>query len=258
RAAGSIAALRPLWAGADRVIFNGDTVETRARRHRADAARHLDELRRLTAEDGVELILIAGNHDPLICETDWVTLGGGAVVVTHGDLLHAAVAPWSDLDGERENTFDAALSARGEDRDSASLSDRADAARRASVRQWRRQQLDRFATADRNVWQRTWRRFRKVLNVLHYWRTFPGLAEEFAHEYFPSCRFFVFGHIHRPGVWLGPAGVDGRPPVAVINTGAFAFPRRPRAVVIVDGRVTFWKVRFNRRRGHRLSRSPMQ
>ncbi len=31
RGAGSIEALRPLWDGMDRVIFNGDTAETRAK-----------------------------------------------------------------------------------------------------------------------------------------------------------------------------------------------------------------------------------
>ena len=96
RGAGSAEALRPLWQGADRLILNGDTAETRSPRTRDAAHQRLEELKQLTADDGVELTLIAGNHDPFVSELDWLELAGGAVVLNHDDILHPAVRTWDE------------------------------------------------------------------------------------------------------------------------------------------------------------------
>ncbi|MEM9882320.1 MAG: metallophosphoesterase [Planctomycetota bacterium] len=259
RGAGSVAALRPLWAGADRVVFNGDTAETRGRRHATEAERRIDELRRLTAEDGVELTLIAGNHDPFVGEHDWLELCGGAVVLTHGDVLHEAIAPWSEeapqLARLRNSILDG-LTGDARTRAEADLDEKLAAAKRASARQWRRDRFDGYRRSRQSPVGRWWQKARRLGSVLHYWTVMPRRAVRFARDHHPACRFFVFGHIHRPGVWIDRgARPDGGDRV-VLNTGSFFLPRRPRAVVIEDGELIFRKVRFDKKQGHRLADRP--
>lgn len=255
RGAGSAAALRPLWQGATRVIFNGDTAETRSQRFYDESTRRIEELRRLTAEDGVELTLIAGNHDPLISEIDWVELFDGRVVITHGDLLHPAVAPWSDENNELENEYRQAMREMKETPDSADARDKSRAAKRASARYWRKQGLDRYYNESRGLWRKWLTRARKASLVLYYWVAMPRRARRFARGHFPDCRFFIFGHIHRPGVWRWPTE-DGIGELVVLNTGAYRTPRWPRAVVIENGQIGLYKVRFSRKNGHRLADRP--
>ncbi|MEO1236984.1 MAG: metallophosphoesterase, partial [Planctomycetota bacterium] len=152
RGAGSAAALRPLWAGFDRVVFNGDTAETRSPRHRDASHRAVDEIGRMTAEDGVALTVVAGNHDPFVSEIDWVELAGGAVLATHGDLLHPAVAPWADESHRLAEAADAALAELGEDRSSADARQLAEAAKRASARHWRREVQGGYERRSAGVW----------------------------------------------------------------------------------------------------------
>ncbi|MEM6458677.1 MAG: metallophosphoesterase family protein [Planctomycetota bacterium] len=259
RGAGGAEALRPLWAGADRVVFNGDTVETRARRRAPEAERRLDELRELTAADGVELTLICGNHDPFVGELDWLELGGGAVVLTHGDVLHEAVSPWAEGAADVARDRNAILDGlTGEDRDraEAELDEELAAAKRAAARKWRRRQMDRYRRARRGGLGRLWHRTRRLWLVFYFWSVMPRRAVRFAREHHPACRFFVFGHIHRPGVWIDRGALPGGGDRVVLNTGSFDVPRRPRAVVIGDGEVSFWKVRFDKKRGHRLAGRP--
>ena len=146
--------MRGLWAGADVVVFNGDTAETRAQRTYDESMHRVAELRRAAAEDGVELILIAGNHDPLIVDRDWVHLADGAVVATHGDLIHPEIAPWAEENKHLKRDTERVL---GKPIESAGLSERANAAKRASVRAWRRLALEKFTKSDSGFWRRRWR-----------------------------------------------------------------------------------------------------
>lgn len=263
RGAGSAEALRPLWAGATRVIFNGDTAEARSQRRYDESMQRIEDLKRLTAEDGVQLTLIAGNHDPLVSERDWLELFDGRVLLTHGDLLHPAIAPWSDENNELEDEYRRAMEQLDADPDSADAQAKADAARAASVRHWRKQLIEHYKKSSRGPWRKWVVRFRKAALVLYYWYAMPRRAMRFAEQHFPDCRFFVFGHIHRPGVWqdhkaeprVADENSGGR---IILNTGSFYTPRWPHAVVIEDGEISLWKIRFNRKRGHRLADRPLK
>ena len=92
---GSADAMRPLWQGVDRLIINGDAAEVHHPIHRAAAARQILRLVDLCDADGVTLTLLSGNHDPYLSETRHLSLAGGAVFVTHGDVLHPSIVPWS-------------------------------------------------------------------------------------------------------------------------------------------------------------------
>ncbi|MEM8739095.1 MAG: metallophosphoesterase family protein [Planctomycetota bacterium] len=254
RGAGSADAVRGLWRGAERVVLNGDTAETRNKRRRDEAHRRVEELKRAAAEDGVELVLVAGNHDPNVSEVDWVELCGGAVVATHGDILHLAVAPWSDVDGRLEGESREALAGLGATAQGADLATRAEAIKRASARHWRKTMQGRYEKRERGVAGRWAVKAQKASLVLYYWWAMPRRAMRFAEAEFSECAVFVFGHIHRPGVWVDRAARGGRGRV-VLNTGAFRLPKRPRAVVIEGGEAAMYKVVGGAGRGFRLGKA---
>lgn len=232
RGAGSAEALRPLWRGADELILNGDTAEVTDAGCRVEAARQVVRLQELCDEDGVRLTLVSGNHDPLITDTRYLHLLGGEVFVTHGDALHPAISPWTghakDLERLHEDMF-ASL-----DRDAMrGIDGRLGASQHASAIQW-----DRFVEHPDDFpprWRKPFNAGCKIARVFWYWHTLPRRATDFADRFAPRCRFFVFGHIHRAGIWE----FNGR---VIINTGAYEFPARPRGVVIDGGELAVCRI----------------
>jgi predicted phosphodiesterase len=270
RGAGSAEALRPLWAGADEVIFNGDVAEIADQRLRGPAARQVLRLQELTEADGVRLTLISGNHDPLLTDRRYLRLADREVFVTHGDILHPAISPWTDHARHlRQLHADAVLSL---DPDKArDIDHQLAACQHASVVQW-----DHFvnpppdaAAPPRRPTAALWDRLPgsakiekrssqgvKIFKALYYWHSIPRRAMGFARRFAPDSRFFIFGHIHRAGVWTDrspgtPAG--GR---TIINTGAYQTPRNPRAVVLEGHQLSVWPIEYDPA-GHRLGKRPI-
>ncbi len=244
------------------------------RRHRGDprkitrdaATRRVDELRRAAEADGIELALIAGNHDPVVSEHDWLTLADDRIVLTHGDLLHPAIAPWSDEDGVlrrlRDQEVGRTLDRQNESPLDLSLEEQAEATKRAAARHWRLERQQDYEQRNRSWLGRRVRQARTLGKVLYYWTEMPRRAQRFADQHFPQSRFFIFGHIHRPGVWIDPhpafgdtEGLDSAQRV-VINTGSFHQPCRPRAVTIDAEGVAYWKIKPDTKNGHRLAGRP--
>ncbi len=264
RGAHSAAALRPLWQGAAELIINGDVAEVADERLRGPAARQVMELLRLAEIDGVRVTLISGNHDPLLTDRRYLRLAQREVFLTHGDILHPAISPWTDhgkhmarlhadavmsLDPSKARDIDAQLAA----------------CKHASVIQW-----DEFVTRPhkpgvlarcvphrvRHPLGQKAALARKLVKAAYYWHTIPKRAMGFARRFAPESRFFVFGHIHRAGIWIDPgAGPDGQDRI-IINTGAYQNPRNPRAVVIEGQALSVWPVVFNTA-GHRLGPEPL-
>ncbi len=260
RGAHSAAALRPLWRGADEVIFNGDVAEVADERLRGPAARQVVELLRLAEEDGVAVTLISGNHDPLVTDRRYLRLAGREVFLTHGDILHPAISPWTDHGKHLARLHaDAVMSLDpGKARD---IDAQLAACQHASVVQW-----DHFVTRPhrRGAWARrvpdgVLRKTalaRKLVKAAYYWQTIPRRAMGFARRFAPESRFFVFGHIHRAGVWVDPGAGPGGADRVIINTGAYQSPRNPRAVVIENRRLEVWPVVFDRG-GHAFGPRPL-
>ena len=239
-AALSADALRPLWAGASRLVLNGDVVEVHHPDHWSDAARALLRLHDLSEEDGVELVLLSGNHDPYLSDRRHLLLADGAILVTHGDALHPSVAPWSPAHERLRVAHAAALAAMEEDDASErdALEARLAASQHASFAEWTDEDAVR-AEANRctitGMLMRPW----MPLLVLRYWAIFPRLAAQFLEEHVPDARFIVIGHSHRPGIWrFGER--------TVINTGCYGFPGHPRAVVIENDTLDVRRVERNR------------
>ena len=230
-AALSAEALRPLWRGASHLIVNGDLAEVHHPQHWAQAAQQTMHLLDLCEQDAVALTLLSGNHDPFISEVRHLHLADGQVFVTHGDALHPAVAPWSPAAGRMRKAHEEALAAiEPESRNH--LESRLKASQHASHAEWTQMEEEASHSTVRGMLLRPW----AIAQVLHYWTVFPKLVSSFIEEHAPQARFAILGHTHRPGIWT----INNR---VIINTGAFGFPGRPRAVCLDDGRLEVWPIR---------------
>ncbi len=230
------AQLRPLWQGADRLIVNGDVAEVHHPRHWSAAACQVLKLYDLCEQDGVELVLLSGNHDPYLSDIRHIHLADGAVFVTHGDVLHPAIAPWSPAAGRMREAHDEAI-ARLDPPSRGTLEARLSAAQHASLAEWQNLRHEAEQSTIPNMLIRPW----AIARVLAYWRKIPRLAADFLVQHAPAAQFIIIGHTHRPGVW--PVGAR-----TVINTGSFGFPGTPRAVVLQDTSMTIWRLIHHRDR----------
>jgi predicted phosphodiesterase len=234
----SLASLCPLFAGADRIVFNGDSLETR----RSPIADESDARRRefveFTRSTVPNCTVVAGNHDPDVSSIHHLSLLGGIVFITHGEVLYDDLVPWSrELPQIRELYRQelGALSAlqRG------APDERLAAAKRACARMvlmedpHPRDTWGRFLRTARIFWppRRSWAMFRA-------WSELPDRAAAFAREYRPGVRFVVVGHTHWPGVWI-------RSDAVVINTGSFQPPFGCYATDVSPEQIVVRQVRYS-------------
>ena len=242
----SAEALRPLWQGADELVLNGDVAELSDPRWRVDAARHIMQIQDLCEADGVRLTLLAGNHDPYLTDRRFLRLCHGEVFITHGDMLHPAISPWTSYAKQlRELHMDALEQLGSTERNQLSM--QAMAATHASNQKW--EHLADHPHPKRGKLMSKFEKASKVPKVLWFWQRLPRLAAQFAKQYAPDARFFIFGHIHRAGVWqFGEQ--------TIINTGSYHCPRNPHAVILDGQTLSVHRVIFDAENGHRLNDKP--
>ena len=226
----------PLVEGFGRVVINGDAAEVQVPDLRADAARRLQRLTGVIEAAGAELVLLAGNHDAFLTERRRLALLGGRVLVTHGDVLHPAIAPWAGGAGDMARDTRARLAEWEKEHKTAPDADaRLEIARHVSHREFLRLRHGEVVSPLRRLawWSLHPGRF---LSVLDYWRTVPLRAAAFARLAQPEAEVVVIGHSHRAGVWRERG-------CHVLNTGAFTWPGKPHAVVTRGGVLTFHRVK---------------
>lgn len=209
----------PLLGDAERVVFNGDSLDTQI----AAMARHGDELRAFGTRSGREVTWLTGNHDPDFAEQAELSLQDGRVWVTHGDVFFHAIAPWSHHAAELRRRF-------GE------LARGVPAAELARVETLLRLHREVVRTLPEpahlfrpGLFARAYRLAhtllppRRVMEMVKAWRATPRLVAELARAQRPRAQVVLLGHTHYPGVWRVPATARA-PALTVINTGSFTRP----------------------------------
>jgi UDP-2,3-diacylglucosamine pyrophosphatase LpxH len=215
--------LTPLFRDAATVVFNGDSVEMLWVGNRDHAQEQLDRLAQACLDAGARPVFLTGNHDPVVSSASFLDLCDGEVLVTHGDILFPAIAPWSPearIVGPAHDRFVAALDEEAR----TDLTERLIAAKRATLQlemhEPRRSggRWAGLAMAARETWP-PWR----PLWIVQAWMQTPGLADKLAQQYRPAARCVVVGHTHYAGVWQRGGRV-------IVNTGSF-LPFSGRAAV---------------------------
>ena len=230
----SLPSLRPLFEGADRIVFNGDSVETRPGPplgwRNELRARFLDFVQR----EVPRAVLVTGNHDADLADTHHVDLLAGVVFVTHGEIFFEDLVPWGPQPRIRDLFARelAGLSAGARH----SLEGRMAAGKRACAKlELFYDPLDRgFAAKVKRAHHTIWPPW-KPLAMMRAWWELPGRAVEFAARHRPNARFIISGHTHLPGVWR-------RRGVVVINNGTFCRPFVSYATDVSPGGIVVRRV----------------
>ncbi len=206
--------LAALLRGPGSVVFNGDTAEMRTPEDRLIGRRLAADLARACHHASRNAFFINGNHDPTVSGTNHLDLRGGSVLITHGDILFLAVAPWSHEAHHYLKKHQQILDGLGAD-DYGDFEKRLLATKRTSIelqmieRPLTGRRLPGFRHFIRQLWP-PWRPFM----IAKAWYELPHLAVDLAKAFRPNAKFIILGHTHYPGVWKVGSRV-------VINTGGF-------------------------------------
>jgi predicted phosphodiesterase len=213
----SLDSLGPLFAGADRIVFNGDTLETRASPISTETAEIRAEFLEFARRSVPRCTIVTGNHDADLSDTHFLDLLGGIVFVLHGENLFEELVPWSHELPEIRRLFREQLEAlsaaeQGDPWARLLAGKRACAKLVLSHNPHATGARERAALMTRIIWPP-----RCPLAMMRAWHELPSRASEFVRQHRPKSRFVLVGHTHLPGVWLRSAAV-------VINTGSFRPP----------------------------------
>jgi predicted phosphodiesterase len=232
----SLGQLRPLLAGADALILNGDTLDTRPDKNRERIELQRREVLDFFGSAGIPVTFLTGNHDPDISRLHELGLEGGRILVTHGDVLFESIVPWSKDAAMIRSKVIAALAAVPDD-GSGALESRLSAFRSVagSIPQRHQSEKDPLKYALRLAGDTVWPPDR-ALKILRAWREAPGRAAALARRHRPRARFVMIGHTHKPGVWRMTSGL------VVINTGSFTQPFGALAAEVEPGAIRVRKV----------------
>lgn len=207
--------LEGLVREADKVIFNGDTLEQKfedSPSHLKKPLPSLAEFRDLLKKWDIEPIFLTGNHDPRISNAHYCELNGGEILVTHGDAIFQSVAPWSSNKKILENAVKRGLASRSTTQSFYSY-----------LQVFKDASLEEYALLkdyDPTVWgkiqiflRQAWPPTR-ALTILKCWQEAPEKAIELVDKFHKTPRFIVIGHTHKPDITkIGST--------TVINTGSF-------------------------------------
>src|ERR1035438_7642283 len=238
--------LRGLTEGAESIILNGDTLDTRAGPHPERTKEQRTEILGFFSGTGADMTYVTGNHDPDISTCHACELAGGEGLVTHGDVVFDDIVPWGRDAGTIRRRMREAWPAHAA---GGTLEQQLAAWRLVAATIPQRHQSERHAMkyalrfAADTIWP-PWR----ILRVIKAWRGQPPLTAALVRRHRPAARFAVVGHTHFPG-WRTVAGVT------VINTGSFCGPLGGLTVDFEPGRLTLRRisrVRGEYRLGERL------
>lgn len=215
----TVGQLRPLLEGPmEKLVLNGDTLDTRDGPYPAHTAACRQEIQAFFATHAAPTTFLTGNHDPDFSSDHVLELAEGRVLVTHGDIAFEDIVPW----GRDRRLIEPQIRS-----ELARLSpeERRDMRQRFAV--WRRvaASIPQRHQSEQNLMKYAFRYAidvvwppQRTLSIMRAWREHRFRMAELAREHWPRAKYILIGHTHRPGVWRMPGGVT------VINTGSFCPP----------------------------------
>jgi len=233
-----LASLAPLAEGADSVILNGDSLDTRSGPDPDFTAACRTELGAFFRGWGPPVRFLTGNHDPDFSPDHFVDLADGKVFITHGDILYPDIVPWGRDAPIIRAKMTQEWHARSRRVGTASLAERFAVLRRVAADLPQRHQAERsrLRHAARLAIDVMWPPWR-FLRIVNAWQSFPRLADEFLWPYRPNAQVMLAGHTHRPGIWRRRNGT------VLINTGSFCRPFGAFAVDLSDEKLRIRSIR---------------
>lgn len=214
--------------GVGMLVLCGDTVEMREpgpKEEKSLACR--EELRRLCAERGIQLIELAGNHDPYI-EPMLARFWGGRVAAMHGHAVLNVVSPWSREYLDHKDEVHAILAAHANAQD---IISRLECTRAVAL------ELARCTPPPHTTGRSLLRELRhcfwppsRPLRIVWNWVTCGWRTKRWLLRYLPDTQILVFGHFHRSGKWRYGERT-------MLNTGAWFEHATPYAVDMKDGKL---------------------
>lgn len=230
-AVSSLSSLRPLFDGADEIVLNGDTLDTRPSINPQRTAALLDEVRTTFLSWGRPVTFLTGNHDPDIASVHVRHFLEHRLFVTHGDALFEDLVPWS-RDAPLARKFLAEELAALAPQSPLTLDTHLAAVRRAAFRlPQRHQSYPRGLRHLVEMLQDTIWPPSRVVRILRAWRETPSRVDAFLAQHHVRADFFAMGHTHKLGAFRTPGGR------VILNTGAFCPPARPGAIDLADNRI---------------------
>lgn len=236
--------LTPALEGADVVLFNGDTAELAHQRRRGPATAALAVLDDHCRSLGARPFFLPGNHDPAASSLQYVDLAGGAIFVTHGDVLHPLVAPWSrdvaELRRQRQRWLAEPPAASWPPGTAPETLDGAIClARLMAAECWRHDpDLGRGMAARLRLVARFARQPWRIPKVLWFWWRTVAYVRSLRDRYRPQARSVLIGHTHQPRV-------SRQRDLTVINTGSFLPLSYPLLVEVVGTRWRTARLRWH-------------
>ncbi|MDP7008775.1 MAG: metallophosphoesterase family protein [Phycisphaerales bacterium] len=219
--------LRPLWQGVDTLILNGDTEESYSKKYAKDSQAKTKELLALASSDGVDVVFLNGNHDPMISDNHAIKIHNDSILIMHGHAVFPEVAPWTwyakkiiahrkQVLAELGNSYEAQLHS------TQIVSDRSAKSRAIKNRP------SLLGIPYRTVWC--------IIKILHTWHRFSRITDAWVSQYSPKSKFVVVGHTHHAGIWETKNRV-------IINTGCFGFPSHPRGILIEQNTLQVYRIK---------------
>ncbi len=220
----------PLFDGAGRIWFNGDTVETCSDVLREESLGMLGDLRDRLVQDGRDPVLLPGNHDPDREGPSWMTLEDGEILVTHGDMCFRYGSPWSPWVQRIKERLHTVEVTRGGWENARTLEQRAALARDyAFAFQPRPRRYTGLAGKLETLLHAAWPPS-TPLTILKIWTQGPEMVARWMEEFAPAAKVLIMGHTHRAGCWF-------RRGKWIINTGAFHPMTAPHVVEHSPGKL---------------------
>jgi predicted phosphodiesterase len=208
--------LLPLFEGAEHIILNGDTLDTRVSPNPTKTDKDKAEVIHFTTTLKLPVSCITGNHDPDISDTHHLEFASGQIVVMHGDLAFDNIVPWGkDAPLLKKQIINALALLR----DPITIEQKLQVYREISKalpqgHQAEKNLLKYSALFLRDTAWPPWR----LLFMLKAWKDMPSKIARLVTKERPAARYIIVGHTHLPGFWTTRHGVT------VINTGSFCPP----------------------------------